>query len=1712
MNDRDQLLREQFSETGAAGSTIDPSANSAQRPAIQADKNAAKKLPNAIKEQLRSHISDWSLLNAEVASGYRSGEGIQFFEQTSRGYRKVNGYCRGSVCLVSDGWLKRVNNPQVSGSSAAVSSYSNTAVASADEPEVVEDSYSTTETNHQIEFYIANPDGDPMPDARYSIVINGQTYSGALDENGEGISEYLPEGEAEITIEPNLANLDALRSSIQQQFDGLVNDAQERQAMLDDLLFQDGFVNGTLIIGCIWAKAVWNRGSELTSDTWQMIKGTPSAVSEASAAIWQAMKDKDEDGVIDGYAYLVNAAGELKSDVERLASVSLALMKDEAFWDMLMDFCSRYYDAMSAEDKAKMFGGASFDLAACFIGAAALAKVATAAKTIKTSTGVATVLAGSRFYAPAVKAIKRIAHIYDLAENPLKKKLKVSKSKHKTRFSQSKSKETLPDKKVVAEENPARTDTGDASERCASTECLSDPISMVTGEELYEVVDFSIPGPVPVSWKRTYRSTATATRSDIGYGWSHPWAMHLDIEPDTVWLRTEEGLRVPFSMPDHGATHRHPIGSTLTRFHDSFTLIHNGQHCVFEPHPFVPSRLRLVQIGNEQQSQFWKLSYSDANNQSRLVQATSSWGEELNLQWNDHGIQRIYREQEEGSTLLVRYLVDDQGDLIAARQAQRPTEQYRYNNHLFVLRQTGTGIRFVFEWDQLTPKARCTRQASSDGHYDYQFDWDYKGETPADSRVRFWNKGVDSNGIVELFGYDDNAMLLCHMKGDGGTEYFYYDGHQQLIKHINAEGQSQHYSYDHFQRLQQLTDVTGQKTHFQYLGRTQLPVKITNSLGQKLAFEYDHQDRLVQKTFADGKSEQYRYDDGKLSKKIDPFGRVHHYQWHPHWGTLETYSLLESTAPGAATLQQVNFLYDDQGRLASQTDSLGNEQHFVYDEQGQLITRSNQHGQAEHFSYDKHGRVIAQTDSIGRTTQFQYGRFAQLEAKTLPDGSTIQFEYDRERNLVGIINPNGAKHRFSYDACERIQSETTVDGRTTQYQYNKLGHLTGLTDGSIEASFQRDALGKLLSEHYRDANRPEAEVYNQFKYDDFGQLVQASNAPADIAFKYNEQGQLIEECSTHTFKGAYGKLDAHRHESHFHYNAQGLLEGLEHKAFKPETPDMQFGFIHRNTWAMRRSSWNERYDWHKNGALAALHIGSEFGDEQTLLTQQINDRGQLSERTQGQHTIRYGYDAEQRLQQVQRLNQAARNGEAIVQERSYQYDAAGRISTLVENNQSQQFFYNEQDHLTGINEQNLSTDPAGNRLPDGIEKLLDNRLPFWCDRHYEYDAWGNIVKIKRGQNQRLVQELTYNAKHQLVKLIETKNGEHKHTLTFSYDALGRRIRKEVFDQNEHGQTNENYRYAESYIWRGNQQIQTRYYDKSKRCKTDQAVIYQPGSHTPLAILDSEAGLLDIDTDHLGTPKALYEHHSGEQLWRADHDTYGALKNEQSSNEKYNLKLRFQGQYEDAETGLYYNFNRYYDPHAGRYINHDPIGLMGGLNQYQYCPNPVGWVDPLGLACKEGIHTRGYQPASGERSLTKEEYKNLISGTRGQGAALQSQLLSRLSSTDYVYRATTKRTLEYYRSAGRINRDAYMTFDDVGLDPAVTMDKSQVFEEWGKHEVLLKIPTSEVTGAKVPRPFGNSLEVGWEPTTEAYPAAGSGGNSQFLAQTTSWDESWVIPMK
>jgi RHS repeat-associated protein len=83
------------------------------------------------------------------------------------------------------------------------------------------------------------------------------------------------------------------------------------------------------------------------------------------------------------------------------------------------------------------------------------------------------------------------------------------------------------------------------------------------------------------------------------------------------------------------------------------------------------------------------------------------------------------------------------------------------------------------------------------------------------------------------------------------------------------------------------------------------------------------------------------------------------------------------------------------------------------------------------------------------------------------------------------------------------------------------------------------------------------------------------------------------------------------------------------------------------------------------------------------------------------------------------------------------------------------------------------------------------------------------------------------------------------------------------------------------------------------------------------------------------------------VWEADYKPFGeSLIN---SNSEVVNNFRFPGQYYDQETGLHYNYHRYYDPKTGRYLRPDPAWMAGGINLYIYASlNPINFIDPWGL--------------------------------------------------------------------------------------------------------------------------------------------------------------------
>jgi len=87
---------------------------------------------------------------------------------------------------------------------------------------------------------------------------------------------------------------------------------------------------------------------------------------------------------------------------------------------------------------------------------------------------------------------------------------------------------------------------------------------------------------------------------------------------------------------------------------------------------------------------------------------------------------------------------------------------------------------------------------------------------------------------------------------------------------------------------------------------------------------------------------------------------------------------------------------------------------------------------------------------------------------------------------------------------------------------------------------------------------------------------------------------------------------------------------------------------------------------------------------------------------------------------------------------------------------------------------------------------------------------------------------------------------------------------------------------------------------------------------------------------------------GNKTWEAQLDIYGRVHTF-AGRSLSECPFRYQGQYQDSETGLYYNRFRYYDPSMGNYISQDPIRLEGqNFSFYGYVSNPTLYVDLFGL--------------------------------------------------------------------------------------------------------------------------------------------------------------------
>ncbi|EPW8574856.1 RHS repeat-associated core domain-containing protein, partial [Morganella morganii] len=350
--------------------------------------------------------------------------------------------------------------------------------------------------------------------------------------------------------------------------------------------------------------------------------------------------------------------------------------------------------------------------------------------------------------------------------------------------------------------------------------------------------------------------------------------------------------------------------------------------------------------------------------------------------------------------------------------------------------------------------------------------------------------------------------------------------------------------------------------------------------------------------------------------------------------------------------------------------------------------------------------------------------------------------------------------------------------------------------------------------------------------------------------------------------------------------------------------------------------------------------------------------------------------------------------------------------------------------LNGFSEELFLYDEAANLLGHQRQVAFNNQVTTSEEYDYTYDGFGRMAQ-RRVRDSAVCQHYHYDAEHRITAVTFEHDPQGNQRAEYDYDILGRRTGKRVWQSAQAQrlkQSPENRAPEETvqFCWNG---LRLAAEKSSKSAHLTLHYVYNGGSYNPLARIESfdhpEKQSTDISYYHIalnGLPEELTDS-QGRIIWHGDYSLWGKLKREQHpvAGFRGQQNLRFQGQYFDRETGLHYNTFRYYAPDTGRFTQQDPIGLMGGLNLYQYAPNPVGWVDPWGWACG----TLNYRHKVKPNKVTNErELRRQIRGQiRAFNKILKAEGMEGLKKRINDYSSDLeKQGREYVRKLGSAGKD------------------------------------------------------------------------------------------
>lgn len=777
----------------------------------------------------------------------------------------------------------------------------------------------------------------------------------------------------------------------------------------------------------------------------------------------------------------------------------------------------------------------------------------------------------------------------------------------------------------------------------------------------------------------------------------------------------------------------------------------------------------------------------------------------------------------------------------------------------------------------------------------------------ADVTAYAYHAATDESGCAQATG-------PCHRRGDLHTV-------TNALGHVTT-----HARYDRAGRLTRSIDANGVVTELSYHPRSWLLSRTvkgaTAADDATTTFAYTPTGLVDRITQADGSYLDYGYDDAhRLTSVTDALGNRIDYTLDPAGNrTAET-----TFDPQGAVKRQLSRVYNQLGQLREQRDA-------------QL--------RAYVSEYDRNGNNTASTDPLSVRSEQTFDPLNRLQQSLQDVGGlnvSTGYRYDAQDRLTKVIDPKGLHTDYTYSGLGDLTQLSSPDTGITSYTVDEAGNRRTQTDArGVTVTMQYDALNRLT----RQSNSQDDEV---------------------IVYRYDGEG-AAELCVSSSAIGRLSQIEDRLGLLTYCYDHRGNVVAKHRTPSKFTPPHLAV------TWSVRYSHTladqlrtlqypdGERviYERDAAGRIRSVSTQAANGPVATPLITQI-DYAPFGPPTRivyasGSQWTR-ALDADYRIDRIT----------APGVDYDYSLDAVGNVTSIAQGAASRSFEYDDLYRVTAMKQgasvlEGFGYDATGNRTSASVGGVAQS-YAYPPDSHRLQSVAGEPRSYTAAGNASLIDGLTleYSGFNRLIT-IPGQRGARQRNL---YNGRGEREFRESYNLPRH------FGYDES----GRLLFETEGVPGVPSSTVRQRYLWLDDQ--PIAVKNSSDAYagewLHIHADHLGSPRAITRPNASNAVvwrWALEGSAFGqhpAQADVDGDGVSLEFNLRYPGQYFDSATGWHYNYFRDYESGTGRYVQSDPIGLLGGLGTYVYVSSsPLRWTDRLGLyedSCCEG--SSSFRPRSRE---------------------------------------------------------------------------------------------------------------------------------------------------